>query len=170
LDAGIIKNFKHYCGKHMVDHLFNEDNADDGAKKITLSLAIEWIKRSLTHEVKSETISNCWRKVGFQVVNDVEVEEEVVPSDVEEMVNLHEDYEDNENWEHDVLFLEVQEVEEDDVDLEVSSPPSLKEIKETWNQLKTLIIRRSSERLLSTVADFDHLLREEINEKRPTLT
>jgi hypothetical protein len=61
-------------------------------------------------------------------------------------------------------------VEEDDVDLEVSSPPSLKEIKETWNQLKTLIIRRSSERLLSTVADFDHLLREEINEKRPSLT
>jgi hypothetical protein len=76
--------------------------------------------------VKSETISNCWRKVGFQVVNDVDVEEEeVVPSDVEEMTNLHEDillYEDNETWEHDVLFpLEVQEVEEDDVDLEVSS-------------------------------------------------
>jgi hypothetical protein len=93
---------------------------------------------------------------------------------VEEMANLDEDmllYEDNENWEHDVLFpLEVQEVEEDDVDLEVSSPPSLKEIKETCNQLKTLIIRRSSESLLSTVPDFDHLLREEINEKRPTVT
>jgi hypothetical protein len=119
--------------------------------------------------------SASWRKVGFQVVNDVEVveEEEVVPSDVEEMANLDEDillYEDNENWEHDVLFpLEVQEVEEDDVDL-VSSPPSLKEIKETWIQLKTLIIRRSSERLLSAVPDFDHLLREGINGKRPTLT
>jgi hypothetical protein len=53
--------------------------------------------------------SASWRKVGFQVVNDVEVveEEEVVPSDVEEMANLDEDillYEDNENWEHDVLF------------------------------------------------------------------
>jgi hypothetical protein len=56
----------------------------------------------------------------FEVVE----EEEVVASDVEEMANLDEDmllYEDNENWEHDVLFpLEVQEVEEDDVDLEVS--------------------------------------------------
>jgi hypothetical protein len=66
--------------------------------------------------------------------------------------------------------LLVQEVEENDVDLEVSPPPSLKKIKETWNQLKTLIIRRSSERLLSTVADFCLLLREEIHENRPTLT
>jgi hypothetical protein len=148
----------------MLDHLLNRDDADDGAKKITMSLAIEWIKRSWSHEVKSETISNCWRKVGLQVINNVEVVE------VEEVEYIL-PYEDNENWEHDVLFpLEVQEVEEDYVDLEVSPPPSLKEIQETWNRLKTLIIRRSSERLLSAVPDFDHLLREEINENRPTLT
>jgi hypothetical protein len=104
-------------------------------------------------------------EVGFQVVNDVEVVEE---EEVEETADLDEFLP-----EHDVLFpleLEVQEVEEDDVDLEVSPPPSLKEIQETWNQLKTLIIRRSSERLLSAVPDFDHLLREEIHENRPTLT
>jgi hypothetical protein len=46
LDAGIIKNFKHYYRKHMLDHLLNEDDADDGAKKITMSLAIEWIKEA----------------------------------------------------------------------------------------------------------------------------
>jgi hypothetical protein len=136
-----------------------------------MSLAIEWIQRSWTHEVKSETISKCWRKIGFQVINDVEV---VEVEEVEEMADLDEyilPYEDNENWEHDVRFpLEVREVEEDYVDLEVSPPPSLKEIQETWNQLKTLIIRRSSERLLSAVPDFDHLLREEIHENRPTLT
>jgi hypothetical protein len=49
---------------------------------------------------------------------------EVVEVEEVEMADLDEyilPYEDNENWEHDVRFpLEVQEVEEDYVDLEVS--------------------------------------------------
>jgi hypothetical protein len=87
LDAGIIKNFKHYYRKYLLDYLFNEDDDADAAKKITVSLAIEWIKRSWNHCVKNETISNCWRKVGFTVVNDVQIveeEEELVPEEIQD--------------------------------------------------------------------------------------
>ena len=89
--------------------LVNEDENYEGAKKITISFAINWIKRSWTHEVRSETIINCWQKVGFDVANDVEIvgEENPVAADIEELLNLDEDivvYEDTENWENEVLF------------------------------------------------------------------
>ena len=72
--------------------------------------------------VRSETIIICWRKFGFDVANDVEivVEEDPVAADIEELINLDEDivvYEDNENWENEVLFpADVEEVEGDEDD------------------------------------------------------
>ena len=100
-------------------------------------------------------------------------QENPVAADIEELINLDEDivvYEDNENWENEVLFpADVEEVEDDDDELE-APPPSLREIQGIWTHLKSFILRRGSEKLLSGVTDFDHLLRQEIEDNRPTMT
>jgi hypothetical protein len=103
----------------------------------------------------------------------VEEEEELVPEEIQELINLDEGiqlYEDNPNWENDVLLPpadpeEVPEVEEDSE--EVQPPPSLREIQRAWNHFKDLV-QRSSTELLSTLPDVDYALRKEIQGNGPS--
>jgi hypothetical protein len=58
----------------------------------------------------------------------------------------------------------------DGVDLEELYLPSMREIQEACIHLKTLIIRSSSEKFPFADLEFDHLLRQEIHENRPSMT
>lgn len=115
-------------------------------------------------------ISNCYRKVGFRIDNEVEIMEEegIFSAEVQEIAAIDEHLElyqeENENWEADALYaqenVDAEEIEEED---EVEATiPSLREVVGSWNHLKSLIIRRSVPELLALLPDFDHALNEEI--------
>ena len=154
----------------MLNHLLVQDDIYDGAKNITISLAIEWIKRSWCEKVTNQTISNGYRKVGFRIDNEVEIMEEegIFSAEVQEIAAIDEHLElyqeENENWEAGALYaqenVDAEEIEEED---EVEATiPSLREVVGSWNHLKSLIIRRSVPELLALLPDFDHALNEEI--------
>jgi hypothetical protein len=77
-------------------------------------------------------------------------------------------YEDNPNWENDVLLPPADPEEVPEVEEEVQPPPSLREIQRAWNHFRDLVVQRSCTELLPTLPDVDYALRKEIQGNGPS--
>jgi hypothetical protein len=73
-------------------------------------------------------------------------------------------YEDNPNWENDVLLPPADPEEVPEVEEEVQPPPSLREIQRAWNHFRDLVVQRSC----TTLPDVDYALRKEIQGNGPS--
>lgn len=70
LDAGIIRNFKLYYRKFFLQTIIDKSEnmtkkAEEVIPTIHIHHAITWILKSWNENVHRETITACWRKVGF---------------------------------------------------------------------------------------------------------
>lgn len=65
LDAGIIQNLKHAYRKRIMRQTVNHLSEKQELKKITVLDAIETVAAAWQHDVKPETIANCFRHAGF---------------------------------------------------------------------------------------------------------
>lgn len=65
LDAGIIKNLKHYYRQRLLREAIHHINEHEELNKVDVLQAITTVSAAWHDDVKAESIANCFRHVGF---------------------------------------------------------------------------------------------------------
>lgn len=134
MDAGVIKNFKHFYRKKLVSKMISfYDNGGGDKFKINVLDAIRMIDSAWTN-VKPETIQNCFIKTGISSSNSVtveiaeeQIEQDIINSVVQSYFTNEISYSDFMNVDADLLTGPDEDKNTDDLEIKTSSPDKIEE-------------------------------------------
>ena len=129
-------------------------------------MAVRWVKNSWVSKVKKSTIQNCFRRVGFDMVEADEMNEDDIQGIVEFLALQYEieepHFEENPpvfneiecDWEANVLDPpEEEDANEDDLEEENQLPlVSMEEMKQAWVILRSGIQQRPNSKLFDFIS------------------
>lgn len=177
LDKGIKKDFKSHYRKEIV-HRFLRDFHNSSPTKINLLDAM-WMITKAWHNVNKTTISNCFKKSGFNITEDEDVEDEtsipidIAPRDwtkVKDTLDLQEikfeefvTFDDNiavcdELSETDVT--EIEEEEEVEGGRQANIEPTVQNARKALNLLKCMFLKNNclSDEVVKSITVLDSTL------------